>query len=282
MKRLFFSLLACATTTTVLAGDFAGESGLQLYSLRDIYKTDAAAALDKVKSFGVKIVETYNTPTPAPADLRKMLDDRGIKAVSGHFGYDAFQKDLAGVVSSAKALGLEYVGVAWIPHTVAEFDMESAEKAAADFNQFGEALSKQGLKFMYHCHGYEFKPVAEGSDKTFMDVLMEKTKPEFVAFEMDVFWVTHPGADPVKYLKKYPGRWQLLHIKDMLKTARVGIYTGHAPVTEGVVVGTGRMDWPAILKAAAASGVKHYFIEDEHPDAVTQIPQSLKYLGSLK
>ena len=108
-----------------------------------------------------------------------------------------------------------------------------------------------------------------------MDVLMEKTKPEFVAFEMDVFWVVHPGADPVKYLAKYPGRWQLMHIKDMLKTARVGTFTGKAPHEEGVVVGTGRMDWKAILKAASASGVKHYFIEDEHPNAVNQIPQSL-------
>ncbi|MEK0449988.1 MAG: Inosose dehydratase [Verrucomicrobiota bacterium] len=280
MKRILLSLLTLAST--VLAGDFAGETGLQLYSLRDIFKTDPAAALDKVKSFGVKVVETYNTPTPAAADLRKMLDERGIKAVSGHFGYDSFTKEPAVIVASAKALGLEYVGCAWIPHTVAEFSMEDAEKAAADFNKWGEALAKDGLKFMYHCHGYEFKPIAEGSEKTFMDVLMEKTKPEFVAFEMDVFWVVHPGADPVKYLNKYPKRWQLLHIKDMAKTARVGIFTGKAPHEEGVVVGTGRMDWSAILKAAAAAGVKHYFIEDEHPAAATQIPQSIKYLETLK
>ena len=280
MKRFLFSLVACVATS--FAGDFSGDSGLQLYSLRDIYGKDAAAALDKVKDYGVKIVETYNTPKPAPAELRKMLDDRGIKAVSGHFGYDAFEKDLAGVVASAKTLGLEYVGCAWIPHTLAEFDMTATDKASADFNKWGEQLAKQGLKFMYHCHGYEFKPVAEGSEKTFMDVLMEKTKPEFVAFEMDVFWVVHPGADPVKYLAKYPGRWQLMHIKDMLKTASVGVFTGKAPHEEGVVVGTGRMDWSAILKAASASGVKHYFIEDEHPNAVQQIPQSLKYLGTLK
>ncbi len=280
MKRFLFSLVACVATS--FAGDFSGDSGLQLYSLRDIYGKDAAAALDKVKAFGVKTVETYNTPKPAPAELRKMLDDRGIKAVSGHFSYDAFEKDPAGIVASAKTLGLEYVGCAWIPHTIAEFDMASTEKAAADFNKWGEQLAKQGLKFMYHCHGYEFKPVAEGSEKTFMDVLMEKTKPEFVAFEMDVFWVVHPGADPVKYLAKYPGRWQLMHIKDMLKTARVGVFTGKAPHEEGVVVGTGRMDWSAILKAASASGVKHYFIEDEHPNAAQQIPQSLKYLGTLK
>jgi sugar phosphate isomerase/epimerase len=280
MKRIIFSLLACAATS--MAGDFSGDAGLQVYSLRDIFAKDAPAALDKIKAFGVKTVETYNIAKPAPAELRSLLDARGIKAVSGHFGYDAFQKDIAGVTASAKALGLEYVGVAWIPHTLAEFSMEDADKAAADFNTWGAALAKDGLKFMYHCHGYEFKPIAEGSDKTFMDVLMEKTKPEAVAFEMDVFWVVHPGADPVKYLKKYPGRWQLMHIKDMAKNARVGIFTGKAPHEEGVPAGAGRMDWPAILKAASENGVKHYFIEDEHPNAIEQIPQSLKYLNTLK
>ena len=102
MKRFIFSLLACATTS--FAGDFSGDAGLQLYSLRDIFKKDAAGALDQVKAFGVKSVETYNTPSPAPTELRKLLDERGIKAVSGHFGYDMFQKDSAAVVASAKAL----------------------------------------------------------------------------------------------------------------------------------------------------------------------------------
>src|SRR5688572_33238964 len=92
MKRLLFSFLSLASAA--FAGDFSGEAGLQLYSLRDIYKTDPAAALDKVKEFGVKFVETYNTPAPAAADLRKMLDERGLKAVSGHFGYERYGKDL--------------------------------------------------------------------------------------------------------------------------------------------------------------------------------------------
>jgi sugar phosphate isomerase/epimerase len=160
--------------------------------------------------------------------------------------------------------------------------METVDKAAADFNKWGEALAKQGLKFFYHCHGYEFKPIAEGDSKTFMDALIEKTKPEFVAYEMDVFWVVHPGADPVKYLEKYPGRWQLLHLKDIQKGARTGVYTGSAPKEQCVVLGTGQVPWQPIFKAAAKSGVKHYFIEDEHPKAAEQIPQTLKYLQTLK
>ena len=280
MKRILFTL--CTLVSVTFAGDFAGEAGLQLYSLRDIFAKNPGAALDKVKEFGIKSVETYNTPTPSAPELKKLLDARGLKAVSGHFGFETFELELPKVIEQAKALGLEYVGIAWIPHVPAMFGMEVAEKAAANFNKWGEALSKQGLKFFYHCHGYEFKPIAEGDPKTFMDVLIEKTKPEFVAFEMDVFWVVHPGADPVKYLEKYPGRWQLLHLKDLQKDVRTGAYTGHAPKEQSVVLGTGQVQWEPLLKAASKGGVKYYFIEDESPKAVEQIPQTLKYLESLK
>ena len=262
MKRILLTL--CTLVSVTFAGDFAGEAGLQLYSLRDIYGKDPGAALDKVKECGIKSVETYNTQAPTAPELRKMLDARGIKAVSGHFGYEMYEKDLPKIIEQAKALGLEYVGIAWIPHVPAMFGMDTVDKAAADFNKWGEALSKQGLKFFYHCHGYEFKPVAEGDSKTFMDVLIEKTKPEYVAFEMDVFWVVHPGADPVKYLEKYPGRWQLLHLKDIQKGVRTGVYTGHAPKEQCVVLGTGQVQWQPLFKAAE------------------QIPQTLKYLETLK
>jgi sugar phosphate isomerase/epimerase len=276
MKRVLFSLFALS------ASAFAIEPGLQLYSLRDIFKTNPAAALDQVKAWGIKNVETYNTPTPTAAELRKLMDDRGIKAIAGHFGYERYEKDLPKVIEEAKALGVEYAGLAWIPHVPAMFGMETVDKAAAHFNAWGEELSKHGLKFFYHCHGYEFKPIAEGETKTFMDVLIEKTKPEFVSFEMDVFWVVHPGADPVKYLEKYPNRWHLVHLKDIQKGARTGVYTGSAPKEQCVVMGTGQIQWQPIMDAAKKSGVKHYIIEDEHPKAVEQIPQSLKYVQTLK
>jgi sugar phosphate isomerase/epimerase len=99
---------------------------------------------------------------------------------------------------------------------------------------------------------------------------------------MDVFWVTHPGKNPVELLEKYPNRWALMHLKDMRKGARTGQLTGHAPLTDDVPLGTGMVDWPAVLRTAAKVGVKHYFIEDESPTAETAIPQSLKYLSTLK
>ena len=281
MTRLLLSLLVLASSAsaTLRAGDFQGAAGLQLYSLRDLFKKDVPGTLDKVKAYGITEVETATTYGLPPEKFREMLEARGLKPVSGHFQYDALNKDIDAVIREAKALGLQYIACPWIPHTEAEFTEEVTRKAAADFNRIGEAVAKAGMKFAYHPHGYEFAPLGDG---TMFDLLVKETKPEFVNFEMDVFWVTHPGKNPAELLEKYPTRWLLMHLKDMRKGARTGIYSGHAPLTDDVPLGTGQVDWPTVLRAAAKVGVKHYFIEDESPTAETAIPESLKYLGTLK
>ena len=115
-----------------------------------------------------------------------------------------------------------------------------------------------------------------------MDIMIRETDPKLVTFEMDTFWVVHPGHDPVKWLQKYPARWQLMHVKDMKKGTKTGDFSGGSDVKNDVAIGTGMMDWPAILKAAKKSGVKYYFIEDESPTVKDQIPVSLKYLSEVK
>jgi sugar phosphate isomerase/epimerase len=135
------------------------------------------------------------------------------------------------------------------------------------------------MHFFYHTHGYEFEPFADG---TLFDLLMRETNPEDVSFEMDIFWVAHAGQDPVKLLEKYPGRFKLLHLKDMRKGTPTGLLTGSSPVTNCVVLGTGQLDMPGILSAAKWTGVKWYFIEDESPVSEQQIPESLAYLHGLK
>ena len=122
-------------------------------------------------------------------------------------------------------------------------------------------------------------PHGEG---TLFDLLMQETKPEFVSFEMDVFWTVHPGQDPVKLLKKYPNRWALMHVKDMKKGVAIGKLTGSEDVRNDVAaLGSGQIDLAATLKTAQEIGVKHFFIEDESPSVVDQIPQSMRYLESL-
>ncbi|MGN1274513.1 MAG: sugar phosphate isomerase/epimerase family protein, partial [Thermoguttaceae bacterium] len=130
-------------------------------------------------------------------------------------------------------------------------------------------------------HGYEFRKLENGTDETAFDVLIKNTDPKYVTFEMDTTWVIFPGADPAKYLLKYPGRFALMHLKDLRKGV-VGNLSGGTPVENDVTLGTGQANFPEIFKAAQETGVKYYFIEDESPSFKTQIPQSLKYLETVR
>jgi sugar phosphate isomerase/epimerase len=273
-----FSTLMGAEKSAGIGPNFKGPVGLQLYSLRAEFTRNVPPALEKVKGFGIRYVETAGTYGLSPAKFREMLKANGLEAVSGHFSYDRYRDDLDAVVQEAKALGLKYAGTAWITHKDV-FDEQEARDASAVFNRAGQALKKEGIQFFYHVHGFEFQPHADG---TLLDLMMQETNPNLVRYQMDVFWVVHPGQDPVKLLEKYKGRWELMHLKDMRKGVKTGVLTGKSDVTNDVVLGTGQMNWPAILNAAQKAGIKWYFIEDESPTAAEQIPQSLKYLETVK
>jgi sugar phosphate isomerase/epimerase len=257
---------------------FKGPIGLQLYSLRDSFAKDVPGTLVKVKEFGFSNVELAGTYNMKPEDFLKSLKQNGLKAIAGHFSYEKWRDDLDGALKEAKALGLKYVGCAWIPHD-GPFDEKTCREAISVFNRAGKALAKQGQKFFYHQHGYEFQPFGNG---TLMDLMMTETDPKFVCYEMDIFWVVFPGQDPVKWLEKYGKRWELLHLKDMKKGTKTGDLTGGTDVRNDVALGTGLIDIPAILKASKKLGVKYYFIEDESPTVIDQLPQSLKFLETVK
>ncbi|HEY3037888.1 MAG TPA: sugar phosphate isomerase/epimerase [Pyrinomonadaceae bacterium] len=263
--------------STGIGPSFKGPIGLQLYSLREQFAKDVPATLDQVRGFGIKYVETAGTYGVAPAKFKEQLDARELKAISGHFQYEQCRDHIEEVARDAKTLGLQYVGCAWIPHKD-PFDENTCREAAAVFNRAGEALAKHGLKFFYHTHGYEFVPYGKG---TLFDLMMAETKPQFVRYEMDTYWIANPGQNPVKLLEKYGSRFELMHVKDM-KQGTPSAFTGHSDVTNNVALGTGVMDWPAIFRASKKAGVKWYFIEDESPTSVAQIPHSLRYLEQLK
>jgi sugar phosphate isomerase/epimerase len=265
-----------------LHGDFKGPVGLQLYTLRDSFKTNVPGTLDKVKELGFVYIEGGGDYGLGIEKFNALLKERGLKMASAGFGYGNLVDDLPGAVKRAQAFGVKFVMCAWIPHAESGFTETDVRKAAKDFNTFGAAFKAAGITFCYHPHGYEFRPLKEGNGRTHFDVLMEETNPEFVSFEMDVFWVTHPGQDPAKLLAKYPTRWALMHLKDIRRGAPVGIHTGKALATDDVSLGTGQVNWPAVLKQAAAVGVKYYFIEDESPMPMEALPKSLEYLRDLK
>jgi sugar phosphate isomerase/epimerase len=257
---------------------FKGPVGLQLYSLRDQFAEDVPGTLKMVRDFGIRYVELAGTYGISPAEFRKQLDEHGLKPVAAHFSYEQYRDNPESVAAEAKVLGLEYAGLAWIPHQ-GTFNEQTARDAIAVFNRAGKVLADQGVKFFYHQHGYEFHPHGDG---TLMDLMIRETNPEHVRFQMDTFWVVYPGHDPVELLKRYGNRWELMHLKDMKKGVPTGDLSGQAEVGFDVALGTGQMDMPAILKAAQAAGVKYYFIEDESPDAPTQIPQSLRFLEQVR
>jgi len=251
--------------------------GVQLYSFRNEMKTDLEGSLEKVKAMGFTFVETgaYNGKTVA--EFKSLLDKNNLQVVSFFADYNKLKTDFAAVVADAKTMNAKYVIVAWIPHQK-EFNLADCDLAIKDFNEIGEKLAKEGLRFAYHIHGYEFAPHGNG---TLMDKLMAETKPQFVNIQMDVFWVAHPGQYPVAFLKKYGKRIHLMHLKDMQKGLK-GDLTGHADVETNVTIGTGSIDYATIVREARKLGVKYLFIEDESSRSITQVPASLKYLTSIK
>jgi sugar phosphate isomerase/epimerase len=256
---------------------FKGPLGLQLYSLRDQFAKDVPGTLDKVRDMGFTDVELAGTYNLSPEEFKAELDKRGLKAVSAHFPYKRFRDDLDGVIREAKVLGLQYAGTAWIDHKD-PFDEKQCREAIDVFNKAGGALHEQGIQFFYHTHGYEFQPYHDG---TLFDMLVTETKPEYVSFEMDVFWIVHAGQDPVALLNKYGDRFKLTHLKGMKEGTPTGLATGHSDVTNDVPVGTGKIDFPPIFRATEKAGVKYHFIEDESPTSEQQIPQTLRYLETV-
>jgi len=257
---------------------FKGPIGLQLYSLRDSFKHDVPGTFAKVRALGFRYVELAGTYGLEAKEFRNLLLDHGLKPIAGHFPYEQYRDNPESVAREAKALGLKYAGCAWIPHE-GDFDNTECTKAIEVFNRAGNILAKHGIKFFYHVHGYEFQP--QGTE-TLFDRMMRETNPKHVTFEMDIFWVVYPAQDPVKLLQKYGKRWELMHLKDMRKGVKTGSLSGSTDVTNDVALGTGQIDLPPLLRAAKKAGVKWYFIEDESPFVEQQLPESLRYLETVR
>lgn len=254
------------------------EIGLQLYSLRNQFKEDVPGTLALIKEFGIHEVEgggTYGYPMD---EFKNMLADNELEVVSVGVNFHLMEVDsLQSTIDEAKAFGAKFVMCAWVPHPGDTFGLEQARHAVEVFNRAGKTFADNGLSFCYHPHGYEFGVHEDG---TFLDYIIKNTNRAWVNFEMDVFWVKHPGHDPVALLKKYPDRFLMMHLKDR-KPGTPDSQDGHADVETNVVLGSGDVGIAAIMEQAQINGVRHYFIEDESSRVVEQIPQSLEYLKSL-
>lgn len=258
---------------------FPQTPGMVSFTYRNSFSKDVAATLDTIKNLGITDMEFSNLFNRTAADIRKMLDERGMICSSFGVGYPDLTEKTREVGQNAKTLGAKYVRVAWIPHDGTTYTIDDAKKTVEEFNRVGKILKVEfGLTFCYHNHGYEFEIYENG---TLFDYIMKNTNPKYVSFEIDILWTFFPGVDPSELIAKYGNRFKLMHLKDLRKGV-TGNFSGGTPKENDVALGTGQLDIPAILKAAQKAGIEHYYIEDESPSYHFQVPATIEYLKSLK
>ena len=274
MKKIITLLLLILTTISISAQ----EIGIQLYSLRNQFKTDVPGTLDLIQSWGLTNLEGGGTYGLSTEEFKGLLKNRDLDVVSVGASYDDLKNgNVDAIIENAKAYGAKYVMCAWISHEGNNFDIAKTKEATEVFNTAGKQLKEEGITLAYHAHGYEFRPYKNG---TLFDYMAQHA--DHFAFEMDVYWVKHGGEDPLKLLNKYPEKFVLLHLKDMEKGVK-GNNTGHEDVETNVVLGTGQVDIAGVVKRAKELGVvKYMFIEDECSRVVEQVPQSLNFLSDLE
>jgi len=252
--------------------------GLQLYTLRDTIAKDFEGVIKQVASIGYKNVETYDFYGKSAADVKKILDDNGLKAPSGHWLMAKLRKSLDKCIEEAKGIGCEYL-IMPILDPPDRKTLDQFKRHVEFFNKAGEKCKKAGITFAYHNHNFEFQKFGE---TTAFDYMLKSLDPELVKIEMDCFWVTHAGQDPVAYMENNPGRFPLLHIKDLK--------AGNEPTTELVAkmglfaeVGSGTIDWKRIFAAAPKGGLKYYYVEQDYCERppIESVKMSFDYLNQL-
>jgi len=263
-------LLSCTPSAKALK-DF----GLQLYTLRDVMPTDPKGVLKQVSEMGYSQIESFEGDKGmfwgmTNLEFRKLMDDLGMKIVSSHTD---IRKDFEKKAAEAAEIGMSYLIDPW---EGPQKSIDDFKKLADLFNEKGAICKKNGIRFGYHNHAYSF---AELEGRIPQDVLLQNTDPELVDFEMDIYWVVTSGNDPIEWLKKYPKRWRLCHIKDREK---------NTPLTNtdaSCVLGTGSISWKKIMKAALKEGMEYYLVEQEHYTNMSSTEaarQDAAYLKKLK
>lgn len=257
--RLLFAIFILASSFYGTAQEKFG--GLALYTVRNDMGTDAKATLKAVADAGYKNIEAagyadgkfYNM---SPTDFKKYLKTVGLKPISTHQGSVTLENADA-MIADVKAAGFKYFVIPVPPMGLFKVDQETRTMGMTGgvanlteiINTLGKKCKAAGLKLLYHNHDFEFKKNADGIVP--IDYMLEHTDPKYVNFQMDLYWVTKAGADPVSYFQKYPGRFKIWHVKDMDEEGRF------APV------GNGQIDFARILANKELSGMKYYMVEQD-------------------
>jgi sugar phosphate isomerase/epimerase len=227
--------------------------GLQLYSVRKQCAQNLAAVLGRVREIGYQEIETFSGLHSRPvAELKRIVADSGLRLPSGHFDYEKFETSF----DYAHTLGLSFMVCPYLPHNTS---LDDFKRAAEKFNQWGEKVRHAGMRFSYHNHNFEFRKFG---NTTGFETLIANTDPKLVFFEIDCYWVAEGGYDPVQLIKSMPGRVRLLHLKDRQPGTAIS-QTLNPAAEHFTEIGTGTLDFKAIVAAARQSGVEHYFVEQD-------------------
>lgn len=288
-RRTFLQTTVTATAATLLSSRFgwaAGEHkinkiGVQLYTVRDLMKDDFDGTIAKVAQVGYKEVEFAGYFGRTAQQVKDVLTKNGLTAPSTHVQYDELDEKFPSVIEFSKTVGMSYIICPWIPEELRK-SPDIWKQASDKFNKCGEQTKQAGIQFGYHNHWFEFLP---SDGKLPYDQLLKDCDPNLVKMEMDLCWAVAAGADPVKYFEKYPGRFPLVHVKD-LKT-KPHVTTGGAQNFGDTVdlteVGSGIIDWKRIFMHSQQAGIKHYIVEHDHPkQPIESITKSYEYLKNLR
>lgn len=241
---------------------------LQLYTVRERTARDMVATLKELTGIGYQAVELAGYGGLAVPDLRAVLDHVGLRAMGAHVPYDGFATQPGRVLEDLQQLGCEFAVLPSLPPQLRTGS--GVRSLPATFNGWGEQCRAAGLRFAYHNHDVEFTPVRDGDGGCLFDLLLAETDPAFIGFELDVYWTRFAGADPIALLQRHSGRFPLIHVKDMADDSA----RSDAPV------GTGIIDWRAVLDAAA--GCSWAIIEQDHPaDPLADVTVSLRNLERM-
>src|SRR3954447_4411617 len=282
-----------ASTLSSLRAQSKRPLGVQLYTVRDKLGPDADATLQAIASIGYKEVELLRAHAARVAPLAK---GHGLQPVSMHIEpplvtgdwsawadavKPADQSTLERTLEEARSYGVQYAVVSCLMPAERGGGQPFFEKFADQLNHAGEMGKKAGVQIGYHNHGFEFEALPDGRRP--LDVLVARTDPSLVRLEMDVFWVSITGADPTALLTQYKGRVALVHLKDTARGAPRATDESKVAAETFKEVGSGSLDFPAILKAAEAAGVEHYFVEQDHTpgDPIASLRKSYEYLQTI-
>ena len=288
-RRTFLETAATISAATLFSSRFGWAAGehkinkvaVQLYTVRDLMKDDFEGTIAKVAQIGYKEVEFAGYFGRTAQQVKDILTKNGLTAPSTHVQYDELDDKFPSVIEFSKTVGMSYIICPWIPEDVRK-SPDIWKQASEKFNKCGEQTKKAGMQFGYHNHWFEFLPI---DGKLPYDELLKDCDPSLVKMEMDLCWIIAAGGEPVKYFEKYPGRFPLVHVKDLKTKPNVtsGGAQNYGDTVDLTEVGSGIIDWKKIFAHSQQAGIKHYIVEHDHPkQPIESITKSYQYLSNLR